>query len=68
MINLSWEDNGTTLTVELADWTDTLESKGFKAMLEDWVNIVVSGGMEEKVKQRNFSTHVFCDSLVEHIR
>ncbi|MDD1781108.1 Gfo/Idh/MocA family oxidoreductase [Enterovibrio sp. ZSDZ35] len=61
-------ENGTTQTVELADWTDTLESKGFKAMLEDWVNVVASGRMDEKVKQRNLSTHVFCDSLVEHIR
>ncbi|MGF1770387.1 hypothetical protein L4D06_23790 [Enterovibrio makurazakiensis] len=52
-----------TQTVELPDWIDTLETKGFKAMLEDWVSAVASGRMDEKAKQRNLSTHAFCEWL-----
>lgn len=61
-------ENGITQTVELPDWTDTLETKGFKAMLEDWVSVVASGRMDEKAKQRNLSTHAFCEWLLGKVR
>lgn len=61
-------EHGKTEVVELADWTDTLASKGFKDMLEDWVNTLKTGWVDEQVKQRNLSTHAFCDSLVKAIR
>ncbi|WP_028021539.1 Gfo/Idh/MocA family protein [Enterovibrio calviensis] len=60
-------ENGKTERIEMADWTDTLETKGFKAMLKDWVGVVASGQMDEKVKQRNLSTHAFCEKLVGEI-
>ncbi|MGF1867444.1 Gfo/Idh/MocA family oxidoreductase [Enterovibrio norvegicus] len=60
-------ESGKTERIEMADWTDTLETKGFKAMLEDWVDVATSGQMDEQMKRRNLSTHAFCEQLLGRI-
>ncbi|OEE66314.1 hypothetical protein A1OO_11020 [Enterovibrio norvegicus FF-33] len=60
-------ENGKTERIEMADWTDTLETKGFKSMLENWVSVVKSGRMDAQMKQRNLSTHAFCERLVRDL-
>ncbi|MDD1796248.1 Gfo/Idh/MocA family oxidoreductase [Enterovibrio sp. ZSDZ42] len=60
-------ENGKTERIEMPDWTDTLETKGFKGMLEDWVRVAKSGKGDEQVQLRNLSTHAFCERLVREI-
>lgn len=36
-------------------------------MLNDWLNVVRSGDLEETVKQRNLSTHAFCEKVIMQI-
>lgn len=52
----------------LKDWTPMLASKGFAAMLDDWVSVVEAGRLEMNVINRNLASHHLAEALCEHIQ
>lgn len=53
--------------VALKDWTPMLASKGFEAMISDWLNVVASGKMASEVIARNIATHQLAEQLVDQL-
>lgn len=53
--------------IALKDWTPMLASKGFEAMITDWLNVVRSGKIATEVVTRNIATHQLAQQLVDHL-
>lgn len=52
---------------KLPDWTPMLASKGFDAMINDWLDVVRSNHMADGVIDRNLSTHRVADELAQEL-
>jgi virulence factor len=61
-----WENN-TEKRVALKDWTPMLTSKGFEAMILDWIDVVSKGKLEQAIIERNIATHQLAEALYEQI-
>jgi virulence factor len=53
--------------LSLADWTPMLASKGFAAMIEDWLRVVVAGKLESEVIERNLASHQLAEAICQKI-
>lgn len=53
--------------VALKDWTPMLTSKGFEAMLNDWLHVVESGKLDSQVVHRNIASHQLAEKLVQKL-
>ncbi|MBW3695160.1 Gfo/Idh/MocA family oxidoreductase [Vibrio sp. T187] len=62
-----WKNNQHT-KLTLKDWTPMLASKGFEAMLDDWVSVVSKGAISDKVVERNLASHQLAEALFERIK
>jgi len=51
----------------LPDWTPMLTSKGFEAMIHDWIRVVEQGRLPHKVAERNVASHRLADAVCRKI-
>ena len=49
--------------LRLKDWTPMLESKGFYAMIDDWITVIQKGSMDTQVIARNVASHQLAEAL-----
>ncbi|PKF61417.1 gfo/Idh/MocA family oxidoreductase [Psychromonas sp. psych-6C06] len=63
---INWNANQQTL-LQLADWTPMLASKGFVAMIDDWLNVVAQGKLDRQIMNRNLASHLFAEALCQKI-
>lgn len=61
-----WEGNNQT-KLTLKDWTPMLASKGFEAMIDDWLQVVEKGKLDSKTVARNVASHQLADCLYRKI-
>ena len=61
-----WQDNQESV-IALPDWTPMLTSKGFTAMIEDWLSVVVSGKLAQSVVERNLASHQLAEAICQKI-
>lgn len=61
-----WQANQQT-ELRLADWTPMLASKGFAAMIDDWLSVVILGKMDPEVIERNLASHQLAESICQKI-
>ena len=61
-------ENGTSNTVLLPDWTSMLASKGFVAMIDDWIKTIEKGALSHEVSQRNIATHRLADKIFKVVK
>lgn len=61
-----WKANQKT-ELRLADWTPMLASKGFSAMIDDWLTVVASGKIATEVVQRNLASHQLAEAICQKI-
>lgn len=52
----------------LPDWTPMLDSKGFRAMLVDWLQVVERGQLPAGVAQRNLASHQLAEQLCAQLQ
>nr|WP_086938672.1 Gfo/Idh/MocA family oxidoreductase [Thaumasiovibrio occultus] len=50
------------------DWTPMLASKGFHAMLQDWVAVVDAGKLAVETVNRNIASHQLTERLYQQVR
>ena len=53
--------------LKLADWTPMLASKGFAAMIDDWLGVVARGKMAPQVVERNLASHQLAEAICQKI-
>ncbi|WP_428776223.1 Gfo/Idh/MocA family protein [Vibrio sp.] len=53
--------------IALPDWTPMLSSKGFEAMILDWIRVVRQGYIEPATVERNIASHQLAEALCERI-
>jgi len=51
----------------LADWTPMLASKGFVAMINDWLGVVARGKIASEVVKRNLASHQLVEGICQEI-
>ncbi len=51
----------------LKDWTPMLASKGFSAMIDDWIHCVSRGQVPIEVIERNIASHRLAEALCQRI-
>lgn len=56
-----------TQNLRLKDWTSMLESKGFTAMLNDWLKVVDRGELENRVIERNLASHQLAEAICQKV-
>tara|TARA_R110001583_G_scaffold7720_10_gene37980 strand:- start:4375 stop:5280 length:906 start_codon:yes stop_codon:yes gene_type:complete len=61
-----WQANQQT-DLRLADWTPMLSSKGFSAMIEDWLSVVALGKLESHIMKRNLATHQLAELICQKV-
>lgn len=61
-----WRENE-QVRLSLKDWTPMLASKGFDAMIADWLAVVSSGKLDSDVVCRNIASHQLADSLYQKL-
>lgn len=61
-----WQANQQT-DLRLADWTPMLASKGFNAMIADWLAVIALGKIDSDVMKRNLATHQLAESICQKI-
>lgn len=54
--------------LQLKDWTPMLASKGFEAMIADWLQVVNRGKLADQVMQRNIASHQLAEQLVNRLQ
>jgi len=54
-------------SLNIADWTPMLASKGFTAMIEDWLRVVVAGKLETETIERNLASHQLAEAICQKI-
>ncbi|MCQ1058952.1 Gfo/Idh/MocA family protein [Photobacterium sp. DNB23_23_1] len=62
-----WQNN-IEKRLKLADWTPMLAAKGFHAMAEHWLDVVISGKQELALTQRNLHSHLLAEYLVSQVK
>ena len=53
--------------LKLADWTPMLASKGFAAMIDDWLGVVARGKICSQVVDRNLASHQLAEAICQKI-
>ncbi|NIY82336.1 Gfo/Idh/MocA family protein [Vibrio hepatarius] len=61
-----WQ-NGEESVLRLKDWTPMLASKGFEAMIADWIQVIEQGKLDTSVMVRNIASHQLAERLVEKL-
>ncbi|WP_413700724.1 Gfo/Idh/MocA family protein [Psychromonas sp. KJ10-10] len=61
-----WQSEQQT-QLRLADWTPMLTSKGFVAMIDDWLAVIAIGKVEADMIKRNLATHQLAESICQKI-
>jgi len=61
-----WQDNQASL-ITLPDWTPMLTTKGFTAMIEDWLRVVQSGKLAPAVVERNLASHQLAEAICQKV-
>jgi len=58
---------GQEQALSLKDWTPMLTSKGFSAMIDDWIGVINSGKLASEVVARNLASHQLAEALCHYI-
>ena len=53
--------------LRLADWTPMLASKGFVAMIDDWLSVLALGKIASQVVSRNLASHQLAEAICQKI-
>ncbi|EEX64776.1 Gfo/Idh/MocA family protein [Vibrio metoecus] len=61
-----WRDNQES-RVALKDWTPMLASKGFEAMVQDWLQVAAAGKLPTHIIERNLASHQLADAICQHL-
>lgn len=61
-----WQGNQQT-TMNIADWTPMLTSKGFTAMIDDWLRVVAEGKLDTTIIERNLASHQLAEAICQKI-
>jgi len=61
-----WQKNQQTV-LRLKDWTSMLTSKGFTAMITDWLDVVAVGKLDLTIIKRNLASHQLAEALCQKI-
>ncbi|MBE4572279.1 oxidoreductase [Vibrio navarrensis] len=61
-----WQQ-GQQSTLNLADWTPMLASKGFANMIEDWIDVIEQGRVPDAVIERNIASHQLAEAICQKI-
>ncbi|HFG1716119.1 TPA: Gfo/Idh/MocA family protein [Vibrio cholerae] len=61
-----WRDNQES-RVALKDWTPMLASKGFDAMVQDWLQIAAAGKLPTHIIERNLASHQLAEAICQQI-
>jgi virulence factor len=62
-----WHKN-TEEKLNLKDWTPMLTSKGFDAMIKDWISVVEKGNVADTVIDRNIASHQLAERIYQKVR
>ncbi|ENM3929547.1 Gfo/Idh/MocA family oxidoreductase [Vibrio cholerae] len=61
-----WRDNQES-RVALKDWTPMLASKGFDAMVQDWLQVAAAGRLPTHIIERNLASHQLAEAICQQI-
>ncbi|EII3725372.1 Gfo/Idh/MocA family protein [Vibrio cholerae] len=61
-----WRDNQES-RVALKDWTPMLASKGFDAMVQDWLQVAAAGKLPTHIIERNLASHQLAEAICQQI-
>lgn len=61
-----WEE-GQEVALALKDWTPMLTTKGFEAMIQDWLSVIKAGQLASHIVERNIATHQLAEALVTRL-
>ncbi len=61
-----WRDNQES-RVALKDWTPMLASKGFEAMVQDWLQVAAAGRLPTHIIERNLASHQLAEAICQQI-
>ncbi len=61
-----WKDS-TEQKLVLKDWTPMLTSKGFEAMIKDWIRVVEKGKLSTATADRNLASHQLAEAVYQKI-
>ncbi len=61
------QDNQETI-IRLQDWIPMLNTKGFSAMIEDWISVVKAGKLKQSVVDRNLASHQLAEAVCQKIQ
>ncbi|KGK21668.1 oxidoreductase [Vibrio navarrensis] len=61
-----WQQ-GQQSTLNLADWTPMLASKGFANMIEDWIDVIEQGRVPDAIIERNIASHQLAEAICQKI-
>ncbi|EGQ8138533.1 Gfo/Idh/MocA family protein [Vibrio cholerae] len=61
-----WRDNQES-RVALKDWTPMLASKGFDAMVQDWLQVAAAGKLPTYIIERNLASHQLAEAICQQI-
>ncbi|EGR0287057.1 Gfo/Idh/MocA family oxidoreductase [Vibrio cholerae] len=61
-----WRDNQES-RVALKDWTPMLSSKGFEAMVQDWLQVAAAGRLPTHIIERNLASHQLAEAICQQI-
>lgn len=62
-----WKNNIESV-LRLPDWTSMLTSKGFSAMIEDWLNVIKIGKLQPAVITRNLGSHQLAQAVYDKLK
>lgn len=61
-----WRDNQES-RVALKDWTPMLASKGFDAMVQDWLQVAAAGKLPTHIIERNLASHQLAEAICQRL-
>ncbi|EJL6274210.1 Gfo/Idh/MocA family oxidoreductase [Vibrio cholerae] len=61
-----WRDNQES-RVALKDWTPMLASKGFDAMVQDWLQVAAAGKLPSHIIERNLASHQLAEAICQRL-
>lgn len=61
-----WRDNQES-RVALKDWTPMLASKGFDAMVQDWLQVAAAGKLPTHIIERNLASHLLAEAICQRL-
>ncbi|NLS13769.1 Gfo/Idh/MocA family oxidoreductase [Vibrio sp. SM6] len=57
----------TVTQLQLPDWTPMIDSKGFAAMIDDWLTVVRCNQLAPAIIERNLASHRLADAIYQKI-